>query len=184
MYNKVVPSVLQPVVTRLDDPFLREVYEHLHRLARSFLRNERTNHTLQPSALINEAYLRMAQRDGIACNDRAHFLRLAARTMRQVLIDHSRSHNARKRDHAQWTEPWTESQGGLNLEQYLTIDSALHKLERMDPRQAEIVELRFFGGMSIEETAAAMGLSEKTVKRDWTFARAWLRGELEAVDGE
>jgi len=181
MYNKVVPSVLQPVVTPLDDLFLREVYEHLHRLARSFSRKERTNHTLQPSALINEAYLRMAQRDGIACNNRGPFLRLAARTMRQVLIDHSRPHNARKRDHAQGTEPWTESQPGLNLEQYLTIDSALQKLEEIDPRQAEIVEIRFLGGLSIEETAAAMGLPEKTVKRDWTFARAWLREELEAV---
>lgn len=182
MYNKVLPSPSSSVATRLDDPFLREIYAHLHRLARSFLRRERANHTLQPSALINEAYLRMAQREGMPELDRAHFLRLAARTMRQVLVDHSRIKNALKRDRAQWMEPWSESRTEMDLEQYLTIDRALRKLETIDPRQAEVVELRFFAGLSIEETAKAMELSEKTVKRDWTMARAWLRGELEAVE--
>ena len=111
--------------------------------------------------------------------DRAHFLRLAARTMRQVLIDYSRGKSASKRSSTITVHVIDQSNPALDTDQYLIVDQALTKLEQLDPRQAEIVELRFFGGLSVEETAAALDLSEKTVKREWAMARAWLRGELE-----
>jgi RNA polymerase sigma-70 factor, ECF subfamily len=159
-----------------------ELHAELHRIARSFLRNERSGHTLQPSALINEAYLRMIETRTMPAVDRGHFLRLSARAMRQVLIDYSRSHRAQKRDKALFV-PEIESNRTrpLSPEEYLAIDSALQKLELMDPRQSEIVELRFFGGLSVIETAEALGISEKTVKREWSMARAWLLGELESL---
>ncbi|MEZ5401589.1 MAG: ECF-type sigma factor [Bryobacteraceae bacterium] len=164
------------------EELVSELYQELRRLASSFLRNERTNHTLQPSALIHEAYLRLAGHPPMAAADRAHFLRQAARAMRQVLIDYSRQHRARKRDrHA--ALPF-DGAAALDVEDYLTIDGALQRLERLDPRQAEIVELRFFGGLSVPETAEALGISEKTVKREWAIARAWLRGELDTADGD
>jgi RNA polymerase sigma-70 factor, ECF subfamily len=164
----------------LDPALVAEVYEHLHRLASSFLRNERRNHTLQPSALINEAYLKLVENRPPAFTDRAHFLRLAARTMRQVLIDHSRGKSAQKRNAAIAAPLMDAASPALGRDQYLIIDQALRKLEQMDPRQAAIVELRFFGGLSVEEAAGALGFSEKTVKREWAMARVWLRGELEA----
>lgn len=159
---------------------LTEVYDELHRLAAYFLRNERPNHTLQPSALINEAYLRMATHRTQAPVDRTHFVRLAARAMRQVLIDHGRGRNAQKR-----VSPGTieaNPNEGLAMEEYLTLNTALEKLEQFDERLAEIVELRFFAGLSVPETAEAMQLSEATVKRDWALAQAWLRAEFGLVE--
>lgn len=159
-----------------------ELHAELHRLARSFLRNERSGHTLQPSALINEAYLRMMEHKTIAAADRNHFLRLSARAMRHVLIDYSRQHRAQKRDRALLIPEILSTQvRPLAPEDYLAIEVALQKLEAMDPRQSEVVELRFFGGLSVAETAEVLGVSEKTVKREWSMARAWLLGELEAV---
>lgn len=160
----------------LSSELLSEVYDELHRLARSFLRNERANHTLQPSALINEAYLRLHAHKTSAIQDRAHFLRLAARAMRQVLIDHSRGKRALKRDAAVALEGVAAV---LAAEDYLAINTALEKLEGVDPNLAEIVELRFFGGLSVPETAQVLGISETTVKREWAVARVWLRAELD-----
>lgn len=164
---------------------LAELYDELHKLARSFLRNERAWHTLQPSALINEAWMRLVTHRTMEPADRPHFLRLAARAMRHVLIDYARVHRAAKRDREQITAALASpGAGGADPEDYLTIGVALKKLVELDPRQAEIVELRFFGGLSVEETAAVMGISEKTVKRDWAMARAWLRGELDRASAE
>lgn len=158
---------------------LSELYSELHRLASSFMRNERGHHTLQPSALINEAYLRLVEHKTIPANDRTHFLRQAARAMRQVLIDHARIHRARKRDRSLLTEALlTDTIPEFRPEDYLAIDAAIQRLETLDARQAAVVELRFFGGLSVQETAEALDISEKTVKREWAMARAWLRGEL------
>jgi RNA polymerase sigma-70 factor (ECF subfamily) len=157
-----------------------ELHGELHRLASAFLRNERTGHTLQPSALINEAYLRMVEHKTMTAVDHRHFLRLAARAMRHVLIDYSRHHRAQKRDRALLiSEIESSTIQPLTTEDYLTIDTALKKLEQFDKRQSEVVELRFFGGLSVAETAEVMQISEKTVKREWSMARAWLLGELE-----
>jgi len=156
------------------------VYNDLHRLASSFLRRNRPGHTLQTSALLNEAYLRLAGTDSMRFQDRQHYVRVAACAMRQVLVDHARRRGAQKRDSAPLLD--LDQPGWIDrgkMEEYLTIDASLQKLAQLDPRQAEIVELRFFGGLSVEETAQALAISEKTVKRDWSVARAWLRGELE-----
>ncbi len=157
-----------------------DLHSELHRIATAFLRSERPGHTLQPSALINEAYLRMVAHMRISASDRNHFLRLAARAMRQVLIDYARVHGARKRDRKLLVaEVSSDTIRPLAPEDYLTIDDALKRLEAFDERQSEIVELRFFGGLSVPETAMLMGISEATVKREWAMARAWLRGEIE-----
>ena len=161
----------------LTGELLDELYGELHRLASSFLRNERANHTLQPSALINEAYIRLRAHRTHPAVDRQHFLRLAARAMRHVLIDYGRRHRAAKRDAPLFLI--TDS-SAANPEDYLTIHDALTKLEAVDPELANIVELRFFGGLSVEETAEILEVSESTVKREWSIARAWLRSELEA----
>lgn len=156
------------------------VYHDLRKLASSFLRRNRPGHTLQTSALLNEAYLRLAGADSMRFQDRQHYVRVAACAMRQVLVDHARRRNAQKRDCGPMVD--LDRPGWIDagkMEEYLTIDASLRKLAALDPRQAEIVELRFFGGLSVEETAQALAISEKTVKRDWSMARAWLRGELE-----
>jgi RNA polymerase sigma factor (TIGR02999 family) len=160
------------------------VYHDLHRLASSFLRRNRPGHTLQTSALLNEAYLRIASSDSARFQDRQHYVRVAACAMRQVLVDHARRRSAQKRDTRSIVD--LDRPGWIDrgkMEEYITIDASLRKLAEIDARQAEIVELRFFGGLSVEETAQALAISEKTVKRDWSMARAWLRGELEQASG-
>lgn len=161
------------------------VYRDLHKLASSFLRRNRPGHTLQTSALLNEAYLRLAGSGSMRFQDRQHYVRVAACAMRQVLVDHARRRNAQKRNSGpavDFDRPGWVDAG--KMEDYLTIDESLRKLAEIDARQAEIVELRFFGGLSVEETARALSVSEKTVKRDWSVARAWLRGELEQAAGD
>ena len=156
------------------------VYKDLHRLASSFLRKNRPGHTLQTSALLNEAYLRLEAGGTARFQDRQHYVRVAAAAMRQVLVDHARRRGALKREMtltAELDNPCAIDEN--KMAQYLTIDAALNKLAVLDRRQSEIVELRFFGGLSVTETAQALAISEKTVKRDWAVARAWLRGELE-----
>jgi RNA polymerase sigma factor (TIGR02999 family) len=157
------------------------IYEQLHRVARQHLHQQRANHTLQTTALIHEAYLRLAGGAGISVRDRNHFVALASRMMRQVLVDHARGRLAAKR------------QGGVRVTlseaadvadeiDVLGIDEALTRLSELDEQQARIVELRFFGGLSIQETADALHISESTVKRDWTMARTWLSRELQNMD--
>lgn len=163
-----------------DRELVELVYNDLHKLASSFLRRNRPGHTLQTSALMNEAYLRLARGDSIRFEDQQHYFRVAACAMRQVLVDHARRRSAQKRDcgpPVDLDQPGWIDRG--KMEEYLTIDVSLKKLAEIDARQAQIVELRFFGGLSVEETAMALSISEKTVKREWSVARAWLRGELE-----
>jgi RNA polymerase sigma factor (TIGR02999 family) len=155
------------------------VYDELHRLARHYMRRERAGHTLQTSALINEAYLRLADQN-IPWQNRAHFFGIAARLMRQILVDHARAHKYAKRSgNAQKVsldEAANLAQGRAS--ELVALDEALESLARIDPQQARIVELRFFGGLTIEETAEVLGISHATVERDWTVSRAWLRREM------
>ena len=157
------------------------VYEELRRLAAAHLRSERSDHTLQPTALVHEAYLRLADQRSVEWANRAHFFSIAARIMRRILVDHARRRRALKRDggglRLTLAEASTEDRGP----ELLALDTALTSLEALDPRQARIVELRFFGGLSVEETAEAAGISTATVKREWRTARAWLRREIGAA---
>lgn len=160
---------------------LDAIYRELHRLAQRAMRGERENHTLQPSALVNEAYMRMKSQLRHEWQNRGHFYAVAARMMRQILIDHARTRNTQKRGTGQRIEALRDSDGQFSRdpEEILAIHEALERLAEMSKRQAQIVELRFFAGLSVEETAEAMDVSEKTVKRDWSVARAWLAIELE-----
>jgi RNA polymerase sigma-70 factor (ECF subfamily) len=157
------------------------VYDELRRLAASALRHERPGHTLQPTALVHEAYLRLADEPDDRWRDRAHFFAVAALAMRRILVDHARSRNARKRTRDGMEPPQaaaplpTEPERGVD---FVLLDQALARLATLDQRQAKIVELRFFAGLSVEETAEVIGASTRTVKRDWQSARAWLRREM------
>lgn len=159
------------------------VYQELHRLASSYMRREhRPDHTLQPTALVNEAYLLLIGDNPVNWDNRAHFYSAAAKTMRRILIDHARSHRAVKRsgslERVQLDDALIAVDAKAN--ELLELDAALDRLALLDARQARVVELRFFGGLTVEETAKVAGISEKTVKRDWALARAWLENELRA----
>jgi len=156
------------------------VYGELRRIAAAQLRKERPDHTLQGSALVNEAYLRLFGRRPATFVNRAHFFSIAASTMRRILIDHARARHAEKR---QSPLGHAASDGQLlvdhDADRLLAVDAALRRLAEWDARQAKVVELRFFGGLTVEETADALGISSKTVKRDWSLARAWLHTQIE-----
>lgn len=156
------------------------VYGELHRLARHHLSRERGEHTLQRTALVNEVYLRLLGQ-GLAVENRTHFFAVSSHLMRQILVDHARRHRAAKR--GEGFERVTLSEADALLPQaknldLLALDDALNDLGRADPQLIKIVELRFFGGLSIEESAMVLGISQSTVKREWTTARAWLHREL------
>jgi RNA polymerase sigma-70 factor, ECF subfamily len=156
------------------------LYDELHRIASRLMRREAANHTLQPTALVNEAYLRLVQPRDAAWKDRAHFFAVAAIVMRQILVDHAR---ARKADKRGGTAPLPLElfDPAVSLEdpdRVLAIDAALSQLAAVDQRQCRIVELRVFAGMTVDETAEALDISSRTVKREWQLARAWLYGEL------
>jgi RNA polymerase sigma factor (TIGR02999 family) len=166
-----------------EDLLLEHIYGELHQLASRFLASERPGHTLQPSALVNEAYLKLFGRKKTEWENRAHFYVSAARTMRRILVDYARSGAAAKRPSSQKR---VELSNVLALvrdrsREFIALDQALERLAEWDPRQAQIVELRFYGGLTVEETAAALGISEKTVKRDWASARAWLQSQIKSV---
>lgn len=166
--------------TRAETALFELAYNELRRLASAYLRKERSEHTLQTSSLVNEAYLRLAGDRKAPFQDRQHYLRVASLAMRHVLVDHARRRGALKREGGERVDlDQAAPVDSGKLEEILTIDTALEKLSGIDPRQAEIVELRFFGGLSVAETAEALEISEKTVKRDWAVARAWLHGELD-----
>ena len=156
------------------------VYDELRRIAAAQLRKERPDHTLQGSALVNEAYLRLFGRHPATFVNRAHFFSIAASTMRRILIDHARARQAEKRQspvgHA---VPEDNLLVDHDADRLLAVDAALRRLAEWDARQAKVVELRFFGGLTVEETADALGISSKTVKRDWSLARAWLHMQIE-----
>ena len=156
------------------------VFGELHRLARHHLSRERGEHTLQNTALVNEVYLRLLGQ-GLAVENRVHFFAVSSHLMRQILVDHARRHRAAKR--GEGFERVTLSEVEALLPQakncdLLALDDALTELGRADPQLIKIVELRFFGGLSIEESAVVLGISQSTVKREWTTARAWLHREL------
>jgi len=162
------------------DALLPVVYEELRRLAAAYLRRERPGQTLQPTALVHEAYLRLMKDRPDRWQNRAHFCAIAAHSMRQILIERARARGARKRGGAQ---PRVTLDEGLVAGEAPSVDlvalnEALDRLEAMDPEQARLVELRYFGGLTIEETAEAMNTSPASVKRHWTVARAWLAREL------
>lgn len=161
------------------------VYEELRQIARSLMRSERAGHTLQTTAVVHEAYLKMADLDSIDWRDRAYFFGAAARIMRRVLIDHARQHGAQKRGGGVSKQPLN---GPIavdlgDVEGLLALDRALTDLERLDERQCRIVEMRHFGGLTVKETAEVLDVSPATVKRDWRFARTWLHRRLAGPGG-
>jgi RNA polymerase sigma factor (TIGR02999 family) len=172
------------------------MYEELRQLAQRHLRRERSNHTMQKTALVNEAFVRLVGQQSVDWQSRAHFIGLASKLMRRVLVDYARARLADKRgggvgvlsldemaapaaDEAPDTTPTAlQHLDAHTQEEVAAIDQALVRLEQIDTRQAQIVEMRYFGGLTVEQTAEAIGISEATVKREWTLARAWLRREL------
>jgi len=161
------------------DGLLPLVYEELHRLAKSYMRRERPDHTLQPTALINEAYMKLVNED-VDWNNRAHFVGVAAHVMRRVLVDYARAHNADRRAGGLQR---VEMQDDLaispeRLDEVTLLDEALTRLAELNPRQARVVELRYFGGLSVEEIGALLQIAPRSVKRDWALAKIWLFREL------
>jgi RNA polymerase sigma-70 factor, ECF subfamily len=159
---------------------LQLVYSELHRLASAYMRRERKDHTLQPSALVNEAYVKLIGAKDISWQNRSHFYSTAAKVMRNILIDYARTRAAERRGGSPARMELREDLIVVEEQpdRFLMLDEALNRLDAMDHRQAQVVELRFFGGLSVEEAAAVLNISEKTVKRDWAVARAWLEAEL------
>jgi RNA polymerase sigma factor (TIGR02999 family) len=162
------------------DQLMPLVYGELRKTAASYLRDERADHTLQPTALVHEAYLRLTHQREVAWQNRAHFFGIAAQMMRRILVDHARKRKAAKRDAAAWRVATAEVDASENAPELLALDRALEELEQIDPQQAKVVELRFFGGLTVEETAEVAGISPRTVKREWRTAKAWLRREMGA----
>lgn len=164
------------------DKLMPMVYAELRRLAGNYLRRERPGHTLQPTALVNEAYLKLIDQKNARWQNRAQFFGVAAQLMRRILVDHARSHHAAKRGGADQQRLSITSAERLTKEpavDLLAVHEALNELATMDSQQARIVELRFFGGLSIEETAEVLSIGHATVERDWKMARAWLRRKLQ-----
>jgi RNA polymerase sigma factor (TIGR02999 family) len=155
------------------------VYADLRRLAHQYLRKERPDHTLQSAALVHEAYLRLEKRGEVRFENRSHFLAICAQLMRQILVDYARTRATAKRDggYKLTLDDIVLPAKGRNLD-LVALDDALKELGNLDPQQGKIVEMRFFGGLSIEETAQVLGISSATVKRDWATARVWLHEEM------
>ena len=161
------------------DALLPIVYGELRRLAHHYMQGERAGHTLQTTALVNEAYLKLADLDRMQWRDRAHFFAMAATLMRRVLVDHARDRACDKRGGAVvFTSIDGKDIGSSANIDVLALDEALDRLAAIDAQQSRIVELRFFGGLTIDETAEALDISPATVKRDWTWAKAWLYQQL------
>lgn len=164
------------------DKLMPLVLSELRRLASSYLRRERQNHTLQPTALVNEAYLKLVDQRNMRWQNRAQFYGVAAQLMRRILVDHARQHQAAKRGGSNQQRLSITSANAVAAVpdvDVLAIHEALEELKQFDSQQERIVELRFFGGLSIEETAEVLGVGHATVERDWKMARAWLRQKLE-----
>jgi RNA polymerase sigma factor (TIGR02999 family) len=163
------------------DELVPLVERELHRLARAYMHRERTGHTLQATALVNEVFLRLAHGSNPRWQDRAHFVGIAARLMRQVLVDHARARSYQKRGAGALQVPLDDAQLAipeLSVD-VIAVDRALEAFATIDPRKSRVVELRFFGGLNVEETAEVLGISTETVKRDWRIAKLWLSRELQ-----
>ena len=166
------------------DELMPLVYDELHRLAHKYMNRERPGHTLQTSALVNEAFIRLIDQKDVDWQNRAHFFGLAAQMMRRILVDHARSRQYLKRggDARQVSLDETMMVSHERVDEVIALDDALKDLAQFDQRKSEIVELRFFGGLSIEETAELLNVSPGTVMRDWTLAKAWLRKQIVGSD--
>jgi len=163
------------------DDLIEAVYPELRRVAANILRGENAGHTLQPTALVNEAYMKLIDQRQVDWQGRTHFFSLSARLMRRILVDHARERLAKKRggeNRVQVTLDDNSAIAGARLEDILAVSEALDQLQKLDERQAQLVEMRFFGGLKLEEAAELLGVSLPTVKRDWNFAKAWLRRQL------
>jgi RNA polymerase sigma factor (TIGR02999 family) len=162
------------------------VYDELRRMAVSAMRAERADHTLQPTALVHEAYLRLADEPGAWTGNRSYFLAIASTAMRRILVEHARGHNAQKRGSGKAHLSLDDIDAAMPEQgepvDLVLLDDALARLSSIDPRQGRIVELRFFGGLTVEETATVVGISPRTVKREWQMSRAWLRREMARLD--
>jgi RNA polymerase sigma-70 factor, ECF subfamily len=156
------------------------VYNELRRIAARYMRQERPDHTLQATAVVNEAYLKLVKQRNVSWRNKAHFLAVAATLMRRVLLDHARSHGREKRGGARPELRLDEALvfSAQRSEELIELDRALSRLAKVDQRQSRVVELRYFGGLTVEETATALGVSPKTVRREWSVARAWLHREI------
>ena len=155
------------------------VYHELHRLARRYMRGERPGHSLQTSALVNEAYMRLVDYKGMQWQNRAHFFAVSAQLMRRILVEHARRHNLKRGGGVQHVSlEETAMVGGERSADLVALDDALNALAQLDARKVQVVEMRFFGGLSVEETAEVLKVSPVTVMRDWSTAKAWLYREL------
>jgi len=193
--DAAVPQRRSPSVTELltawcagDESALAQltplVHNELHRLARRQMRNERVGHTLQTTAVVNEAYLRLVDLTRVRWQDRAHFFAMAARLMRHILVDYARSHAAAKRGGEVFSVSLDEA-AVMSAEpstDLVALDDAMEALALLDARKSQVVEMRFFGGLTVQETADALGVSPETVMRDWQFAKKWLLRELSNRD--
>jgi RNA polymerase sigma factor (TIGR02999 family) len=184
--NSEAPTITQLLVNWSEgdqaalDQILPLVYDELRRLARSYLRRERSDHTLQPTALVHEAYIRLIDQHSVTWQNRAHFFGIASQMMRRILVNHALSRAAAKRGGLAQKLSLDEAVGLSDQPEVdlIALDHALQELEALDSRQSRIVELRYFGGLTIEETAEVLGLSPATVKREWSTARLWLRRQI------
>ena len=166
------------------DQLVPLVHAELHRLARKYMRGERAGHSLQTTMLVNEAYLRLVDLNRVRWQDRGHFFAMSARLMRRILVDHARSRGFVKRGGGAQVVPFDESRVG-SIEQspdLIALDDALEALAAVDSRKSQVVEMRFFGGLTVEETAQALGISAETVQRDWRMAKSWLLRELRSSE--
>jgi RNA polymerase sigma-70 factor, ECF subfamily len=164
------------------DEFMPLVYEELRRQARRFLRKERLNHTLQTTGLVHEAYLRLVDQRDVSWQNRAHFFGIAAEMMRRILVNYALHANREKRGGGVQTialDDRLQIADAVKDVDLIALDEALTRLTGLDERQARVVELKYFGGLSVEETSEVLGISPATVKREWTMAKAWLRAELD-----
>ena len=185
MLNQDVTSLLAAVRegdTNAAERLIPVVYDELRRLAGRYMRNEKLDHTLQATALVHEAYLKLVDKTQINYESRTHFFAVAAQLMRRILVDHARTKQAEKRGGGNKLPLNEVVLPGIQREvDIVALDDALKTLAEVDVQQSRIIELRFFAGLSIEETATALGISPATVKRDWTMAKAWLYQELRQV---
>lgn len=163
------------------EELLPVVYDELRKLAASYLRRERPDHTLQPTALVHEAYLRLIDQTQVSWQNRAHFFGIAAQMMRRILVDHARLHNAEKRGHDFQKLSLDENidKAVERSMEMIMLDDALNELASIDEQKSRIVELRYFGGLTVEETAAVLGVTPITIKRHWRMAKAWLYGQMQ-----
>lgn len=171
---------------KASDQLFSAVYDELRRLARSHLRHERPNHSLLSSDLVHEAYLRLIDQQQVTWQNRAHFFGIASKMMRRILVNHALARRSAKRGGALVTLSLNEAVNFAEQREVdlVALDDALKDLEKLDPRQCQIVELRFFGGLSIEETAEALGFSPATISREWNFVKLWLHSQVSRVGGK